>query len=204
MLGYLEVNRLLRKHGIPKPKEFVMRKSSDLPSIGFPVVMKLLSPDVIHKTDVGGVVTGIDSRKKVIETFRSFRELTKRRNFRFNGVLVQEELKGVETIVGIKKDPQFGHVLMFGLGGIFVEIMEDVSLRICPVRKSEIREMIREIKGYPLLKGFRGSEPVDEKKLVDVMKKVSVMAVEEDLKEMDINPLICNSKGCWAADVRIM
>jgi acetyl-CoA synthetase (ADP-forming) len=123
----------------------------------------------------------------------------------FNGVLLQKELEGKEIIIGGKQDPQFGAVVLFGLGGIFVELMKDVSLKIAPVTHSEANKMLKSIKGYPVLKGMRGEKEVNLRKIIETIVSVSQLINEHpEIKELDLNPLIVSEKYCKAVDLRII
>ena len=211
-MGDAEAKALLKKYGIPLPEEGVAENKEEAVSIaenlGYPVVLKILSPDILHKTDAGGVLLDIKSRA---EMERGYREVlrkakTYKGNARIEGVLVQRQVpKGREVIVGTLRDKQFGSVVMFGLGGIFVEVLKDVSFRIAPIDKSEALKMVREIKGYPVLKGVRGDPPADTRAVASVIAAASRIAHErENILEMDINPLIIYPKGGLAVDVRII
>jgi acyl-CoA synthetase (NDP forming) len=166
--------------------------------IGFPVVMKVVSADIVHKSDVGGVLLDIESEEEVRESFRRLMKISKA-----EGVNVQPMLeKGIEVIAGIMKDEQFDRVIMFGLGGIFVEVYQDVSFRILPITKRDAEEMIKEIKGYRILSGYRGFKG-DVKSLVELLVKISEMAEKEKIREMDLNPIFVYEEGYAVADARI-
>ncbi len=186
------------------PKE----ASAAASKIGFPVVMKISSPDILHKTDIGGVRVGINSKKEAEDAFT---EITiNARRFMpsafINGVTVYEMLpKGKEVILGITYDRTFGHMIMFGLGGIYVEILKDVSFRIVPVTESDAREMIQEIRTYPLLKGARGEKPADIDSIIDSIIRLSNLSTDfHVIQELDINPLVVYEKGAVALDARII
>ncbi len=199
--------QILDFYEIPVTKEILAataQEASEAASvIGFPVALKIMSPDLLHKTDVGGVVLNVNSEDEVEKACREIldRARAHKPGARIEGVLVQEMLSpGLEVIVGIKKDPVFGPAVVFGLGGVFVEVLKDVSTRVAPLSEEDAREMISEIKGRALLAGYRGSLPRDIDALVGVLLKVSRLAVElEDLvEEVDINPLILYEKGAGA------
>lgn len=176
--------------------------------IGFPVVLKIVSPDVLHKTDAGGVKLGLDDEKAVGKAFDEIVSAIKKNepSANIHGVSVQNMARpGVEVIIGMSKDPQFGPVLMFGLGGILVEVLKDVSFRIVPLAKRDAREMIKEIKGYPILEGYRGQEPADVAVLEDYLLKVSdFVDGRPEIKELDINPIFAYSDGAVAVDARVI
>jgi acyl-CoA synthetase (NDP forming) len=198
-----KVERLLKKHRIPIPRQGFARDEEGAVkacrSVGYPVAMKASSHRIIHKTDVGGLVLGIRDEAGARKAYRRIVKRTKVRD-----VLIQEHVSGTEVIVGSKHDETFGPVMMFGLGGIFVEVMKDVSFRLIPIQRKDAKEMIREIRAYPVLAGIRGKKPISFRALEDVMLKVSTMVRKEGIREMDINPLFVSHKGAVAADVRIL
>jgi len=171
-------------------------------------VLKIVSPDVLHKTDAGGVKLGLDDEEAVGKAFNEIISAIKKNEPSANiyGVSVQNMARpGVEVIIGMSKDPQFGPVLMFGLGGILVEVLKDVSFRIVPLAKRDAREMIKEIKGYPILEGYRGQEPADVAVLEDYLLKVSdFVDGRPEIKELDINPIFAYSDGAVAVDARVI
>lgn len=176
--------------------------------MGFPVALKIASPDVIHKSDIGGVKLNLKTATQVGKAFDSIVAAVKRGSPQatIHGVSVQKMARpGVEVIIGMSKDAQFGPVLMFGLGGVLVEILKDVSFRIVPLAKRDAREMIREIKGYPLLEGYRGQEPVDVASLEEMVLKVSHFVEQHpEIKELDLNPVFAYRDGAVAVDARII
>jgi len=209
-LGEHETKKLLAKYGIPVTKESIAESADEALAIaleiGTPVAMKISSPDISHKSDVGGVVLNV-RREDVRTTYKKLISDIKKAvpGVKIDGVLVQQMADpGHEVIVGLKKDTQFGHALMFGLGGIFVEIYRDVSFRVIPIGRKEALGMISEIKGYPILRGIRGKIPADIDSIADVLVSVSDMAEKENIIELDINPLIVNDKGAIAVDARAM
>jgi acetyltransferase len=199
-----EAKKVLRRYGLPIPKEGLAANEEEAVglahSIGYPVVMKIESPQILHKTEAKGVMLNLSSPEEVREAFRSIVKNAGSYNpdAEIKGVLVQEMIgKGVEVIVGVNNDPVFGPVIMFGLGGIFVEVFKDVAMRPAPLSEADAMAMIREIKGYPLLTGFRGREKGDTAALAEVLIAVSHLAVDlkDDLAELDINPLIVLPAG---------
>lgn len=178
--------------------------------IGYPVALKVLSPEVIHKFDIGGVQLNLNSESDVRQAFEKILKSVKQHipKARIEGVLVQAMAKkGREVILGMKRDPQFGPILMFGLGGIYVEVLRDVTFRLAPVRKLGAYRMVKEIRTYKLLEGVRGEPPADIDKIVECIERLSQLAVEQDIvEELDINPLIVypQGEGAAVADVRIM
>ena len=176
--------------------------------LGFPIVLKIASPDILHKSDAGGVKLGLGTPGQVDKAYDQILKATIRRHpqARMQGISVQKMARpGVEVIIGMSKDTQFGPVLMFGLGGIWVEILKDVSFRIVPLYKKDAAEMIREIKGYPLLAGYRGQEPVNVSKLEEFLLKLSSFAEENpEVKEIDLNPIYAYGDDAVAVDARII
>lgn len=199
---------LLSKYGLKVPKSALAHSLSEAlaasQKIGFPIAMKMISQDVLHKSDRGGVILGIGSRAEAEKAYNLLME--RFRGVKAEGVLVQQMAgkSAIELIIGGKRDPQFGQLLMLGMGGIFVEVMRDVTFRVCPIIKSDALEMISELKSYPILAGARGRKPVDMNALADALVKVSSLLQKEDPKEFDINPLLCDEKGCIAVDVRML
>ncbi|MCZ7384374.1 MAG: acetate--CoA ligase family protein [Candidatus Methanoperedens sp.] len=205
-----EAKKLLAKYGIPVTEERLAGSADEAYDIamelGMPVAMKISSPDIPHKSDVGGVVLNV-KREYVPTTYNEIMSKIKKGapNANIEGILVQQMAPpGHEIIVGLKKDAQFGHALMFGLGGIFVEVYKDVTFRVIPIDKSDALSMISEIKGYPILKGIRGRMPADIDAIARVLVSVSDLAEKENIIELDINPLIVNESGAIAVDARAM
>jgi acetyl-CoA synthetase (ADP-forming) len=177
-------------------------------SIGYPVVLKILSPDVIHKSDVGGVIINLKDADEVREGYQNIISSVKKhkKDARIRGIFVEEfAAQGVEVIIGALKDPQFGPALMFGLGGIFVEVLKDVSFRVAPITKYDAQEMIEDIKGYPILTGIRGQEPRDIKALMNILLQVSKLVMDYPvINQLDLNPVFSYPKGAKCVDARII
>jgi acyl-CoA synthetase (NDP forming) len=169
--------------------------------IGYPIVMKVVSPRIVHKSDTDGVAVGIGNDGDATETFNRFSRMEG-----FAGVLVEEMISGVELMVGAKIDYQFGPVILLGIGGTGVEIYRDVSLRMAPLRQADVESMVRDLKAGQLLEGYRGSEPIDLSKLTRLLVTFSglVMELQEFIESIDLNPVICSSNTCVVADARIM
>jgi acyl-CoA synthetase (NDP forming) len=203
ILGYREQKEVLEKYNLETPNSFFIEKKEQLSlaieKIGYPLVMKISSKKHLHRTEVGGVFKDIKSKKDAEEAFDSLGEISE-----IDGVVIEEQIKGVEFIVGVKDDPSFGKVLMLGSGGVMVEVFNDVSFRVLPIEKEDATEMIDEIKGRKLLEGFRGNKAVDKKILNDFLISVSLLAEKENFKEIDFNPVIVNSKGSFICDVKII
>jgi acetate---CoA ligase (ADP-forming) subunit beta len=177
-------------------------------AIGFPIVLKIVSPDIVHKSDVGGVIVGIKNLRNVRTGYRQIVKNVKKHNpdAKIAGILVQEMApSGTEVIVGSIKDPQFGPAIMFGLGGVFVEVLKDVTFRIAPITEDEAAEMISEVKAYPLLKGYRNTPPADLKAITKILVNTSRLVTEHpEIKELDLNPIMVYEKGAKAVDARII
>lgn len=206
-----EAKKLCSQYGIPVPKSKLVKSLDEAikaaQEIGFPVVVKIVSEDILHKSDVGCVIVGV----RDVEGLKAAYEMVMDNALKFNpkasirGVLVEEMVsKGVEVAVGGLRDPEFGPAIMFGLGGIFIEILKDVSFRIAPVSE-EAEEMMKEVKGFKILQGYRGSEAVDLKALVKIIVSVSKMMVEnEEISQLDLNPIITSRQEAKAVDARVI
>jgi acyl-CoA synthetase (NDP forming) len=212
LLTEVESKELLKKAGIPVVEAKLSRSKKEAISIskemGFPVVLKISSSDVVHKSDSGGVKLGLANATQVGKAYNEIISSVKQASpeAQIEGVSVQPMAPpGVEVIVGMSKDPQFGPVLMFGLGGILVEVLKDVSFRIVPVTERDAREMIREIKGYPLLEGYRGQKPASIPALEKLIVKVSQFVEKNpQIKELDLNPIFAYPDKAVAVDARII
>uniref|UniRef100_A0A7C4NMP3 Acetyl-CoA synthetase n=1 Tax=Staphylothermus marinus TaxID=2280 RepID=A0A7C4NMP3_STAMA len=207
-----EAYDLLKLYDIPVPEAELAKdplEASDIAEkIGYPIVLKIVSPDIIHKSDVGGVIVDLNSRESVREGVEKiFRNVkSKAPNARITGVLVQKMVpQGFEVIVGGLRDSVFGSVVMFGLGGIFVEVLKDVSFRITPIDHGSALEMIEEIRARDLLNGYRNTPPVDKKAIADIIVKVARLLDDiEEIESIDLNPIMAFSNKAIVADARIM
>jgi acyl-CoA synthetase (NDP forming) len=212
LLTEIESKILLSEAGVPvietrlatsKQESVVMSKK-----LGFPVVLKIVSSEIIHKSDAGGVKLGLKTSKQVESAYEEILSSVKQKYPQaiIDGISVQKMARpGTEVIIGMTKDVQFGPVLMFGLGGILVEILKDVSFRIVPLEREDAREMICSIKGYPILEGYRGREPVDISILEELLLKVSRFVDDHpEIKELDLNPIFAYKDGAVAVDARVI
>jgi len=207
-----EAKKLLKEYNVPVPDFKLIQSEEEVTGLAkemtFPVAMKIVSPEIIHKSDAGGVKLGIKDEKEARLAYQEIIRNIKKYNqeARVKGVIVYPMLpKEVEVIVGMINDPHFGPVAMFGLGGIFVEVLEDVSFRIIPLEEEDAEEMIREIKGYKILKGIRGEPPRDVPAIKEVLLKVSKLAMENpEIKEIDLNPIFVFEQGLQVIDARMM
>jgi acyl-CoA synthetase (NDP forming) len=211
-LTEIESKQILQQAGIKTNKVKLAKTKKQAISLakefGFPVALKIVSPDITHKSDIGGVKLNLNTQAEVGRAFDEIIAAAKKhkRKARIEGVSVQPMAKpATEVIIGMSKDAQFGPVLMFGLGGILVEVLKDVSFRIVPLLKRDAREMIREIKGYPILEGYRGKEPANIAMLEGLLLKVSQFVEKHpDIKELDINPIFAYRNDAIAIDARII
>jgi acetyl-CoA synthetase (ADP-forming) len=212
MLTEFESKKILKQAGIPVVETKLAKTQKEAVSLsqkmGFPVALKIISPDVIHKSDSGGVKLSVNS---VSEVKKAYDEILKKIKKQYptalvHGISVQKMVRvGTEVIVGTSKDPQFGPVIMFGLGGIFVELLKDVSFRVIPVERRDVQEMIQEIKGYPLLQGYRGKEPANITALVEIILKISKLIEENpQIKELELNPIFVYQDKAVGVDARII
>ena len=212
-LGEMESREILKIYGIRIPEAElacdIKRAKEIAKRIGYPLVLKIVSPNILHKTDVGGVKVGIEDEKELEENYDQILFNVKKYmpDANIRGILVQKFIEDKkETIIGTNEDPQFGHVIMFGLGGIYVEALKDISFRIAPLSRKVAAEMIEEIKAVKLLKGTRGEDPSDMESIIEIILKVSQLVTDfPEIIEMDINPLFVKrqGEGSIAGDARI-
>jgi acyl-CoA synthetase (NDP forming) len=211
-LTEIESKQLLKRAGIPvvEAKLAMTKKQAVSMSreLGFPVVLKVISADVIHKSDSGGVRLGLANSTQVGRAYSDIMSSVMQRHpqAKIQGISVQPMAPpGIEVIIGMSTDPQFGPVIMFGLGGVLVEILKDVSFRIVPVTTTDAGEMIREIKGYPVLAGFRGQKPASIAALEELIVKVSRFIEENPrVRELDLNPVFAYEDKAVAVDARVV
>jgi acetyl-CoA synthetase (ADP-forming) len=207
-----EAKAICIEYGIPVTKFKVASNEKEAAKyadeIGYPVVLKIVSPEIIHKSDVGGVMVNLKNSADVANAYTKIIANVKKYNSgaKIVGVLVQEMApQSTEVIVGAIKDPQFGQTIMFGLGGIFVEILKDVNFRIAPLSKDDAKEMITQLKAYPLLNGFRNTPPADVDALVSILCSTSRLVMDHsEIKELDLNPVMAYQSGAKTVDARII
>ena len=212
-LGESGAREVIGAYGFRGPKTLRAGSASEAEDaaeqIGFPVVLKIVAPDILHKSDIGGVRLGLASRDEVRRAYAEMvaRASTAVPHARIEGVLVQEQVTGGrEVILGMARDPQFGPLLMFGLGGIYVEVLKDVTFRIAPLAGPEAEAMIREVRAFPILQGVRGEAPADLAALVEDILRLSQLVTDfAEIAEIDINPLLVRPEGggTVALDARI-
>jgi acetate---CoA ligase (ADP-forming) subunit beta len=169
--------------------------------IGYPVVAKVVSPKVVHKSDVGGVVAGITNDEQLASAFNRLSGIEGA-----TGVIVEEMIKGMELITGAKLDDQFGPIVLLGAGGTAVEIYKDVALRMAPLGERDVESMLQSLKARPLFEGYRGAEPINEKALTAMLLGFSALLMDlgDRIESIDLNPVICSAARCVVADARII
>ncbi|MEM2934530.1 MAG: acetate--CoA ligase family protein [Methanocellales archaeon] len=199
-----EARELLKKYGIPVLPYKIAKKSDEAinaaQELGYPAVMKIISAETLHKSDVGGVKLNLKNSEDIIKAFNEIPRTGE-------GVLISPMVSGVELFLGVIQDAQFGPVLAFGFGGKYVEVFKDISFRLAPVSREDAVKMIEEIKSSVILKGIRGEKPRDIEAIVDAILKLSKLAIENpDIKEIDLNPVFAfeKGKGIAVGDVRMM
>lgn len=207
-----EAKQICLAYGIDTPRFELARSREEAVScaeqIGPPVVLKIVSPDILHKTEAGGVIVGLETRKQVEDAYDQILSNMKGHepNARVEGILVQSMVPaGVEVIVGGLRDSQFGPTVLFGLGGVFVEVLKDASFRVAPTTELDSRQMVEEIRGYAMLKGVRGQPAADEEAIIRIIQAVSrIMLDNSQIQQLDLNPVIVHAKGAAVADARIL
>jgi acyl-CoA synthetase (NDP forming) len=208
VLTEFESKELLQEIGIIVPgQDLTISKEETLSAaekIGFPVVLKLMAEDIVHKSDTGAVKLNLKSKEEVEEAYDALMKIPAQTEKKISVQKMADE-PITELIIGMTTDPQFGPALMFGIGGILVELLEDVSFRIAPITEYDANEMITEIKGFPILDGYRGKPKADIDAIVDVLLKISKLVTEhEEINEMDLNPVFIYEKGLICVDARII
>ncbi len=208
VLTEFESKELLREIGIPVPaqkltvsKEETISAAED---IGYPVVLKLMAEDIVHKSDTGAVKLNLKSKEDVDKAYSEIMQISSQTEKKIS-VQKMEDEPITELIIGMTTDPQFGPALMFGIGGILVELLEDVSFRIAPITEYDAKEMIQEIKGFPILDGYRGKPKADIKAIINVLLTISDLVVKhEEINEMDLNPVFIYANSLICVDARII
>jgi acyl-CoA synthetase (NDP forming) len=205
---------LLAEYGIAVPRSLTVKNAGDVDAafaqLKPPLVVKIMSPDILHKSDAGGVKVGLTSATEVKNAISTMAASPQIRDACIDGYLIEEMAPaGQEIVIGGLRDPQFGPLVMVGLGGIFVEVLADVSFRICPITRLDAQEMLDELKGAAILKGARGRKPVSREAIIDVLLKVGgdnglLMRHADDIVEADINPLIVAESAAVAVDARFI
>jgi len=203
---------ILKTYGVKVPGYALVNSADEAAKaakkLGFPLVMKVVSPQILHKTDVGGVKVDLNNVDEVKKTFKDmFGRLSKKKGVDVKGILLEKMVpKGIELIVGIQNDAQFGPVIMVGLGGIMTEVMKDVAFRLLPITTSDAKSMINELKGSKLLKGFRGSEPIDLNMVAKMLVQIGKLGVDnaDYINSIDFNPVVVYPKSHFVVDAKII
>jgi succinyl-CoA synthetase beta subunit len=196
---------MLRAYGLPTTRFFWAKSPEDLlpgaKEVGYPLVAKVVSPDILHKSDVGGVVVGVRDKEELEAVYQRMSGLEG-----FRGLLLDQMVRGIEIIVGSNEDPQFGTVVLVGIGGTSVEVYKDVSIRMAPVSLNDAMDAIESIRGRKLLEGYRGAEPVNMESLAELIVAFSQMAFDmrEEVESVDLNPVLCDREKALIADARIV
>lgn len=207
-----EAKDICRAYKMPTPEFGLAINATEATKLAekitYPVVLKIVSPDILHKTEAGGVVLGLNSKTAVEEAYHQiiFNARKYNSNARIVGVLVQHMApKGVEVIIGGLRDKQFGPTVLFGLGGIFVEVLKDATFRVAPLTDHDAREMMRETRSYPILKGVRGQGPSDEEAIMQMLHATSKMMLDiDDISQIDLNPVMVYGSGATIVDARMI
>ena len=205
LLDFNSTIKILKKYGIKLEQlELCQNEKQAIAfskKIGFPVVLKVCDPSVVHKTEKKGVITNIETEKQLKESFNQIKKGFKN----LEGIIIQKQFSGNELVVGMKRDDTFGPVIMVGLGGILVELLKDVSFGVCPISKKQASQMIKDFKGSDILFGFRNQEKCNVQALNDLIVNLSKLAQAEDnISAIDFNPVFIDKKGISIADFRII
>ena len=208
VLTEFESKELLQEIGILVPDQKLTSSKDETLSaaeeIGFPIVLKLIAEDIVHKSDTGAVKLNLKNIKEVEDAYEELMKITSQKEKKISVQKMADE-PITELIIGMTTDPQFGPALMFGIGGILVELLEDVSFRIAPITEYDANEMIHDIKGFPILDGFRGKPKADIDAIIETLMKISDLVTKhEEINEMDLNPVFIYDKGLICVDARII
>lgn len=198
--------KLLKKYKIPVCPNKVCTTLNECKTFAkskYPVVLKIDSSDIVHKSDVGAVIANIDSETELKKAHTSIMSIAKKLKASVNGMLVQKQVSGHNILIGMKRDATFGPVIVFGLGGVLVEVLNDVSRRIAPVDLKEAKTMISEIKSSKILEGYRGEAGADIEGLANIVVSLSELSLNEDISEIDFNPVMSNKKS-YVVDARML
>jgi len=212
LLEQKRCKELLLQYGFDLPQQYVFKNYSELKGHGhvlkkikFPVALKVDSQNIIHKSDKGYVIIDIKDKKELKNKTKELKDRLQRNNIEEYHFLIQEMIMGTEFIIGMKRDEIFGPVILFGVGGIFVEVLKDISLRIAPLNKRDCKAMINEIKSKKIIEGYRSYPKIPENLLINILMKISEMVIKEkDIEEIDFNPVIANEQQAKVVDARII
>ena len=205
-LSFEKTKQLLSKYKIPTVREAVISNTSEAFNFvrqnGYPVVLKIFSPKILHKTETGGVILNIQNKKLLLDAWKKISKIAKKEKA---NIVIQKQEQGIQIIMGAKRDPVFGPIVMFGLGGIFTEVLKDVSFRLAPINKKEAEEMIKEIKGYKILIGYRNQKKINILSIEKTLFNLSNLIVKEkEVREVDFNPVMANDKRIVIVDAKIL
>ena len=204
LLQQKEVLILLQKYSILYPKTTIIKTVKDIDKFTYPAVLKIDSPEVTHKSDIGLVVTDIKSSSEAKQQLKLCEDKLKKYHINDYRFLLQKQIEGQEIIIGMKRDPIFGPAILFGLGGVFVEVLKDYSMRIAPLSRKDCLDMINEIKGKKIISGFRNIPAINKEKIISLLLKLSKLAMnEKDIMEIDFNPVMIN-RNAEVVDARII
>ena len=203
---------VLKKYGVKVPGYTLVNSTKEATKaarkLGYPLVMKIVSPQILHKTDVGGVKVGLQNEKEVKRAFNDmYKRLSKKKGVQLKGILLEKMVpQGVELIVGLQNDPQFGPVIMVGLGGVLTEIFKDVAFRMLPITVADAKSMLQELKGAKILQGFRGSKPIDQNMLAKALVQIGKLGVDNAgyFDSIDFNPIVVYPKSYYVVDAKIL
>jgi acetyl-CoA synthetase (ADP-forming) len=211
MLSFEEVQKVIKKYSLPTVTQKLVYSFKEAKSFAennnFPLVLKIVSQNLLHKTEEQAVIVDIRNEIELRNAWRQLEKISQKKEIQkgFEGILIQKMVKGREVIIGAKQDQIFGPVLMFGLGGIFTEIYQDVAFRLAPITKKEALKLIKEIKAYSVLKGVRAQKPVNIEELRNLLVKISqLISKEKEIREIDLNPVIINEKEAIIVDVKVI
>jgi acyl-CoA synthetase (NDP forming) len=206
-----EAMEILKPYGLPAAPGVLAADETEAAAaaddLGYPVVLKIISPDWLHKSDWGGVRLGVASPEELRQSYRALVERFRQRTPAgvLSGILVQKQVQGIELLLGLKRDPQFGPVLVAGAGGIYTEVLKDVARALVPVNPEQANKMLQSLKIYPMLQGVRGQPGVDLSALTAALVNLSRLAVDyPEIRELDLNPVMASHEGCWGVDCRIV
>ena len=196
-----EVKDILKKYGIPTTNYIVIGEKEDLETINlsFPLALKVCSPDILHKTDLGAVELNIPDKEILLKAFKKFKKKFPNEKF----LLEEMEKEGIEIIAGVIKDSTFGLSIMVGIGGIFTELYHDVSFRVIPITKKDAEDMLEELKGKQIFECFRNMK-ADKEALISLLLKLSQLAQNESISQMDLNPIFLYKKGLTVVDAKLI
>ncbi len=208
IINEFDSKEILKEIGIPIPNQKLVSTKEELivvaNEIGYPIVMKLITEDIAHKSEMGAVKLNIKNKEEAINAFNELMNITSEKE-KIISIQKMAEPPITEIIIGMTTDPEFGPALMFGIGGLLVELLDDVSFRIIPVTEYDCREMITEIKGFPLLTGFRGRPKVNIDAIINILMKISEFVLQyKSIQEIDLNPIFVYQKELICVDARII